>query len=345
MPRFPFRVCSSLFALTLLALNLTSAHADGDLKFADLGACKLESGKQIDSCRLGYRTFGRLNAAQSNAVLFPTWFSGTTADLTNLVGPGKDIDSTKYFVILIDALGDGISTSPSNSKTQPRMNFPAFTIRDMVTSEYRLATETLRLKHLYAVMGISMGGMQAFEWIVDYPDFMDRAVPIVGSTRGTSYDSLLWNAEADAIKSSPAWKGGNYDKNPSIPEVSILHTMNLSTPSGYNSQVPVDKFTGTYATYTGPTFDINDWLYQLEAIVRHDVAHGGSMADAAKKVKAKTLVIPSKQDHMVNPAPALEFAKLLNAKVVLLDSECGHLAPSCEGNTVSTAVATFLDAK
>ncbi len=89
-------------------------------------------------------------------------------------------DTGKYFVVTIDAIGNGVSSSPSNSKSQPRLSFPNFTIRDMVESEHRLATETFGIKHLHAVMGISMGGMQTFEWITAYPDFMDAAVPMAG---------------------------------------------------------------------------------------------------------------------------------------------------------------------
>jgi homoserine O-acetyltransferase len=331
--------------MVVLVCKGVTAHADGAQQLANLGVCKLESGQQIENCQLGYRTFGKLNAAGSNAVLFPTWFSGTTADIVGLVGAGKDVDPAKYFVIAVDALGDGVSSSPSNSKTQPRMKFPAFTIRDMVHAEYRLATETLHLKHLHAVMGISMGGMQTFEWMVDYPDFMDIAIPIVGSTRLTSHDLLLWHAEEDAIKADPGWHGGNYDKNPKMPELDILHTMNLTTPSGYNEQVPRDKFAATYAGYGSISFDINNWLYQLEAMIHHDVAHGGSMEDAARKVRAKVLVVPSQQDHMVNPEPALEFAKRIGAKVYLIHSECGHLGPNCDAGKVDPVLAAFLDGK
>jgi len=194
----------------------TSAEADGKQQLAALRNCNLDSGKEITDCKLGYRTWGELNAAGTNAVLFPTWFGGRSEDIVGLITPKGLVDPTKYFVIVVDALGDGVSSSPSNSKTQPRMAFPAFTMRDMVRAQYRLATETLHLKHLHAVVGISMGGMQTFEWMVDYPDFMDVAIPIVGSTRMTSYDLLFWNLEDELIRSDPGWHDGDYEKPPQI---------------------------------------------------------------------------------------------------------------------------------
>src|SRR5262249_54888215 len=158
---------------------------------------------------LGYRTLGKLNADKSNAILWPTWLGGRTADLLQYIGPRNVVDSEKYFVILVDSLGNGISTSPSNSSSQPNMSFPEFTIRDMVESEYRLVTEVLGLTHLHAVMGLSMGGMQTFEWAIAYPAFMDVAIPMAGSLQSTSYDKLLWTSEIDALELDPAWNNGN----------------------------------------------------------------------------------------------------------------------------------------
>src|ERR1700678_519958 len=202
---YPFARIVLTAAVVTLAICLIPALAptDGRQQFAALGNCKLDSGQEIIGCQLGYRTWGKLNADRTNAMLIPTWFTGTSAQWAGNVGTGKLVDPSKYFVVVVDALGDGVSSSPSNSKAQPRMAFPAFTTRDMVRTEYRFATETLHLRHLHAVMGVSMGGMQTFEWIVDYPDFMDLAIPIVGSTRLTSYDLLLWRAEEDAIRADP----------------------------------------------------------------------------------------------------------------------------------------------
>ena len=337
-----------LFAAALAGVlsQAQPSTTDGQQQFAELGVCKLTGGHEIAGCRLGYRTWGTLNEQRSNAVLFPTWFSGTSKDIQGSVGAANMLDPAKYFVIAVDALGDGVSSSPSNSTTQHGPDFPAFTTRDMVNAEYRLATETFHLKHLHAVMGISMGGMQTFEWIVNYPDFMDIAIPIVGSTRLTGYDLLLWHAEEDALKEDPAWQAGRYSQAPPMGEVETIHAMNLSTPANYARTHPPEKFGAEYAQYFSKgilPFDANDWLAQLEAMIHHDVAHGGSLEDAAKRVKAKVLVVVAAQDHMVNPKPALDFASLLGAKTLVLESDCGHLSPGCEAEKVNPAARAFLD--
>jgi homoserine O-acetyltransferase len=317
-------------------------------QFADLGKLRLESGLVVRHCKLGYRTLGKLNDGGSNAVLFPTWFSGRSSNLVDEVGPRKVVDDSKYFVILVDALGDGVSCSPSNSSDQPGLSFPEFTIRDMVEAEYRLATETLHLKHLHAVLGISMGGMQTFQWIVSHPEFMDLAVPIVGSPQLTSYDLFLWRTEERAIRDDPDWEGGKYTTSPKLPMVELLHEMNLATPkyrAEHISRAEFSKyFDGLQRKGIGD-FDANDWLRQMQAMIRHDIAQGGGLEDAAAKVKARVLVVAARQDHMVNPLPALKFAELLHAEILVLEGDCGHLAPGCEMDKVSPAVDAFLGGK
>jgi homoserine O-acetyltransferase/O-succinyltransferase len=155
----PMRSQLLRFATILIVLfaAASACSLDGEQNFAHLGACKLASGQQIDQCRLGYRTWGTLNAQRSNAILVSTWFTGHSSELGDLVGADAVIDPAKYFLIAVDALGNGLSSSPSNSTTQHGPAFPAFTTRDMVSAEYRLVTETLHLTRLHAVMGISMG--------------------------------------------------------------------------------------------------------------------------------------------------------------------------------------------
>ena len=320
--------------------------ADGDQQIAQLHTCKLANARQIDDCFLGYRTWGKLNEQQSNAILWPSWFSGNSNNLAAFVGADKIVDPAKFFFIAVDALGDGISSSPSNSSDQHGTHFPVFTISDMVDAEYRLATEILHLKHLHAVMGISMGGMQTFEWMVKYPGFMDLAVPIVGSPRLTSYDLMLWQAEVEAAQDDPLFQGGNYEQKPKLPLVEFIHTMNVSTPAHYARTVSREDYENQQQEYYMKgilPFDANDWVAQLEAMIHHDVANGGSMESAAKKVKARVMIVAAAQDHMVNPQPALDFAPLVHAQTLVLESDCGHLAPGCESGKMFPAVKAFLE--
>ncbi len=323
--------------------------AQGNLHFASLGDCRLESGQVIRNCRLGYRTVGKLNAAKSNAILWPTWFMGTTKDLLSFAGPGKLLNTSQYYVIFVDALGDGISSSPSNSTLQPRMSFPKFTIRDMVNAEHDLLVRELHITHVLAVMGVSMGGMQTFQWIVSYPTFMKEAVPIVGSPRLTSYDLLLWTAELHAIEEDPAWNHGNYTSQPKagMDTAADIHTLALTTPQyrvEHTAPAQFPEFLKKSEEDTRRTHDANDWIRQLQAMIADDVSapYGHSLQRAAARVRAQVLVIPSLQDHMVDPIPALNFARLIHARVFKLTSDCGHLAFSCELAGYTPVVQAFL---
>jgi homoserine O-acetyltransferase len=322
--------------------------ADAPEQFADLGDLKLQSGAVIRDFRLGYRTLGKLNDDKSNAVLWLPLLGGRTQSLLAYVGPENVVDTGKYFVILVDPIGNGISTSPSNSKVQPRMRFPRFTIRDMIESEHRLVTETLHLAHLRAVIGISMGGMQTFEWAIDYPDFVDVAIPISGSPQSTSYDKLLWTAEIEALELDPKWKEGN-GRGPMTRGFSIyseIESMNVTSPT-YRVEHTSPKDFEAFLAQTkkdgqGDAAAACDAIRQREAIMSLDIPgeYGETLEQSAKRVHAKMLVFVSPEDHMVNPEPAVDFANVLGAPVITLESACGHISSSCI--SVGSIVAKFL---
>jgi len=316
------------------------------LQFAELGDFKLENGEVIRDCRVGYRTIGTLNADKSNIILFPTWALGTTEQLLSNVGSNKLADSTKYYVILVDALGNGVSSSPSNSKLQPRMKFPRFTIRDMVNTQHELLTKVLHIDHVKAVMGISMGGMQTFQWMVSYPGFMDCAIPLMGSPRASAYDIVMMRAQLHAITTDPDWNGGNYTNNPARVAGAEFLAIILSTPDEFNrhhtrEQVSAEMDQAKFTT----GFDSNDKIRQLQAIMALNVAapFDGSMERAANAVKARALIIVALKDRAVVPKPALDFANLIHAKTLVLESDCGHIANGCEEHLVNSTVAEFLE--
>ena len=320
-----------------------AAVGDGAQQFAELGTCPLESGERIEGCRVGYRTFGKLDAARSNAILFPTYFTGTTGDIAGVV-PNKLVDTGRFYLILVDALGDGVSSSPSNSKTQPRLRFPKFTTGDMVESQTRVL-DSLGIQTLHAVMGISMGGMQAFAWGMRHPERVARVVSIVGTPQLTSQDLLLWSAELHALDSDVAYKNGEYEGRPQLRTVNDLHALMLSTPAYRAQQTSREAFPAWMAEVEKSTaFDWNDWHRQLEAMLAHDLfaPFGGSVTEAGNAWKPRALVIVAEQDHMVSPLPSKAFAAATKAELVVLEGPCGHLSPNCETAKLSGAIAAFL---
>ena len=182
------------------------SYSEGDLK--------LESGEIIKDFSISYVTHGKLNDKKSNAMLMVTAISGNHHRLDFMIGPGKALDTDKYFIVCTDAIANGLSTSPSNSKAQPRMQFPKFTLRDMVQSQYRLMKEKLGIDHVVAVVGPSMGGMQVLQWGVSHPDYMDALVAMVPLAKTPAWTVAVLEASRKAIMNDAAWKDGNYEAPP-----------------------------------------------------------------------------------------------------------------------------------
>ncbi len=341
------RVTLSLsFVLVLAGIRLWP-QCSARQQFGKLGNFRLQSGAVIQNLQLGYRVCGKLKGDGVNAVLFPAWFKGISKQLLAHIGPGRLVDDSRYYVIAIDPIGDGISTSPSNSATQPRMQFPRFTMADMVHAEHRLAVRVLHLPHVHAVIGISMGGFQSFQWAVQYPTYMDEVIPIEGSPRLTSYDLFKLRTQLAIIRESSLWDGGNYSGNPVLPGLEQFDFLTLTTPARRVERTPRGQTAALLRRVDQPSgtpFDLNDYLRVQQAIATTDVAapFGKNMIRAAAQVKARMLIIPSRQDHAVFPGPAEHFAKLIHARIYMLTGDCGHLAFVCQSDQLSRVVGRFL---
>jgi homoserine O-acetyltransferase len=336
-----------LLAAGLIFISIPARAADGDLQFAQLGQCRLESGQTIENCRVGYRTFGKLDAARDNAVLMPTWLYGRSSDLVPLFGDGSSpqhiVDTKRFFGIAIDALGDGVSSSPSNSAAQHGTAFPAFNLRDVVAAEYRVVTEVLGMHHLHAVVGLSMGGEQVFVWTVAHPDFFDLAVPILGTPRLTSYDLQVKRIMVESILADPAYQSGNYTEEPPLKLANLFGNLVVTTPEFRNQATPRDKLDEFYAMTEAPQpIDANDRLWQLRAIMTQDVVGDRPLAEVARAARPKFLVIVSAQDRLVNPQPALDWAAAAGAQVYVSQGSCAHLIMTCDAEAVSSRVRRFL---
>jgi len=310
---------------------------------AELGDVKLESGQVLKDTRVGYMTKGTLNADASNAVVVFTAL--TRASPTIMGREGKWVDESKYYVVVVDALGNGVSSSPSNSKQQPGAQFPAFTMRDMVSIHHRFLTEVLKLPKAYALLGVSYGALQVFQWAVSHPDYMRKAIAIAGTPRCSSWDLLAWKPTMDLVMMgrslgesgralvqtalAAAWVTCGYSPG--------YHVQNTKREQASQAFASMQQFVNS--------LDLEDYVSQLRAFVEHDIykEFDGSVDATAKKIKADTLVIVGATDHMLQPDAAQELAKALNAKLITITTDTGHMALLVkEGETVNQAVRSFL---
>ncbi len=335
----------SIIFLILIIFSSTLVTAQSQQQFAEIGTLELVSGELITNCKIGYRTFGKLNADSSNVIIYPTWFEGTTENVGRLIEKYRFIDTTKYFIIAIDALGNGISTSPSNYNVYKIKTFPEISIRDMVNSQYKMLTEVFNLKHIFAAVGGSLGAMQVLEWSVAYPNFISKIVAYVGTPKMSTYDLLWINAQLNIIQT---------DKHYGVTEKEIRKSLAMMmagigrTPDYIVEKVKPEDFQNYLKDFDkeySSTFTLEDYEYQLKAIMHHDIAKGfnGSMEDAANSINAKLFLIISEADLLVNPIETKRFAKLTNAKTLILNNNCGHLAVSCEIERCREEIALFLE--
>jgi homoserine O-acetyltransferase len=300
---------------------------DAKQQYASLGDFNLQNGQKIIDCKIGYRTYGKLNSEKSNVVVFLCGLANTSALLETFV-PKFIVDSTKYHVILIDALGNGVSSSPSNSIKQPRMKFPEFNVADMVETQHKVLTEKLGINHVLAVGGISMGALQTYQWAVNYPVFMDKVICIAGTTKFSSYDMLWANLALDAIQSNPQYKNGNFKREINIPSFMQILQLAYSTPDYISTKIKNEDFENWYKKSGEYTLaDWNDIVRQMQCALSYDIVESknSSLEETAKIVQAKMLVVVNKQDHAINYLASKKFAELTKAtKYIELDASYGH---------------------
>lgn len=324
----------------LFVFWIVCSFAQSDLQLVNIGDLITTNGDVINDCEVGYRTVGKLNSDRSNVVLWPTWFTGTSEDITN---PRSllynTIDTTGLYIIVVDALTNGVSSSPSNTR-----DFPMVTVRDMVNSQHLLLVNHLKIDHLFAIIGASLGGMQIFEWLVAYPDFMDKAIPINGTPKQTFFDIFVWQTQADLIIEA----GTNEEKlDFSMKRVYDIFFMNLFTPSFFVRTENPENLSAFRKEKYALMLNSKDYLGGLKAMIQQDIyKESKNYPDSIKSiVKAEVLVIISQQDHLVNPTNSIAFSKVLNCRLLELKGDCGHSAPWYEYKKIKEATSLFLKEK
>ena len=346
-----------------------------------------ESGESIPSFTLRYETYGRLNAERSNGILICHALSGDhhcagvhsihdrkPGWWNNIIGPGKPIDTNRWFVICSNCLG-GCQGSTGPSSIKPGTNrpydlsFPDVTVRDMVRAQKLLIEHELGLPSLYAVVGGSMGGMQGLQWMIEYPGFVQRVIALATTARQGAQAIAFDAVGRAAIMQDPAWREGSYEpgKGPNVglaiarmmAHITYLSDKGMDLKFGRSRHaVRVKRFdpefeVESYLRYQGQSFinrfDANTYLYITKAINRFDLyGESGRLEDAFRAVKSRCLVVGFTSDWLFTPEQNRELAHaLLRAGVPVsyaqLDMTLGHDSFLVHAPELYRLVSGFLD--
>lgn len=288
-----------------------------------------ESGKKLQNMKVGYVTQGTLNANKSNAILVTHGTSGNRLGYNIYIGPNKAFDTNKYFVIAVDAIGGGNSSSPQS--TGLGIDFPRYTIRDMVTAQHDLVTKGLGIKKLVAVGGPSMGSFQGLEWGINYPDAASGLVLIVPAPRAENTFKMIVDTMNKCIELDPAWNAGKYTQNPvqGLRCAGMVFTPWLSSDAFTSMQRTPEEYNKLLGAM-GSNFagwDAISWMWRYSASREHDIAQpfGGNLNAALAKIKAKSILLPSVTDRTLPPEGARELYRgLKDATYAEIPSIRGH---------------------
>jgi homoserine O-acetyltransferase len=363
-----------------------------ETRFLDLPKpLKLDCGRSLAPVRVAYETYGRLSPARDNVILVCHALSGdahaagiskappvaSTRDgfaaaerdtsvpkglgwWDGMIGPGKAFDTDRFFVVSTNLLG-GCSGTTGPSSIDPATGtpygsaFPVITVADMVRTE-RAVLDELGVERLAAVAGGSLGGMQAFEWSILYPDQVD-AVVAIASTHAIRPQGVAWNAIArNAIMADPDWQGGHYYGSGRKPDAGMSVARMVGHVTYLSSQSIGDKFgrrlqdtddirytvtepefqVESYLRHQGDTFvkrfDANTYLYTSRALTYFDLARQygkGMLAEALRGVRARTLLIAFSSDWLYPPEGSEEMAAALRSlgkdvELHVIDAPYGH---------------------
>ncbi len=315
-----------------------------------------ENGATLPQARVVYGTYGQLNADRSNAVLLPSHYMANLRGYEWLIGADRALDPGKLFLITSELFGNGSSSSPSNTPEPfhgPR--FPVMTIRDNVEAVHRLLTEELKITHLRAVIGFSMGAQQAFQWAVSYPDFADRIVATSGTAKTHPHGIVRLEGQIAALTADPAFENGDYKSPPK----KGLEAFGAVWAGWLYSQEWWRRELWKTNTPEGTTFekmlelnktrfraDANDYILQARTWEQHDVGKtpgfNGDVERALRSIKVPLLYMPSETDLYFPIGDArYEAAFIPGVFLVPIPSLWGHTA----GAASNPADAKFLNDK
>ncbi|PLC04686.1 hypothetical protein CY658_12715 [Variovorax sp. RO1] len=325
-----------------------------DYEIFDLGDVALQRGTTLRGAKLAYKTYGKLNADKSNVIVYPTWYSGQHYDNEWLIGPGMALDPEKYFIIVPNMLGNGLSSSPSNTPEPYNLpRFPDITLYDNVTLQHRLVTEKFGIERIALVVGWSMGAQQTNQWGCLYPDMVKRIAPFCGSAKTAPHNIVFLEGVKAALTADVAWNGGWYSAPPSkgLRAVGRVYAgWGLSQPFymqelwrelGFSS---LEDFLVGYWEGFFLQKDANNLLAMLWSWQHGDISDNpvfkGDIKKALGAIQARAIVMPAERDLYFPVADnEWEVSHMPNAECRPIPGVWGHFA----GGGSSPVDTRFID--
>ena len=358
---------------------------------------RLFSGKVLPEVKVGWESYGELNAEKDNVILITHYFSGSSHAAGKyqesdeqpgywdaIIGPGKPIDTSKYFVISVDSLANlsayddnVITTGPATINPETNkpygLDFPVVTIRDFVNVQ-KAVLESLGISKLHAVIGPSMGSMQAIDWASAYPDWVPRMVSVIGSGQSDAWTTAALEHWARPIRLDKNWKDGSYTRE-TAPVEGLVSSLMLITqqalhPGFFNQQgnaisykplesAPLEDIRQSHSIVSwleqrarsrADKMDANHLLYLVRACQLFVAGHNGSLQEGLSSIKAKTLFMPAANDLLLMPYLSTRTFEQLreagkNSHYVELQGNLGHLEGVLDIQEQGEQLKSFLNDK
>jgi homoserine O-acetyltransferase len=300
---------------------------------------EFENGSVLPELRVAYETYGELNPGRDNAILLVHGTGGGRHAFDPLIGPGKTFDTDKNFVITVDAIGGGGSSSPKDGLGQ---DFPRYTIRDMTAAQHALVTRGLELTTLRAVGGSSMGSFVSLEWGVHHPEMVRSLILLVPSPKAEANFRMTVDLMTSVIALDPKWQGGRYTHNPveGLRLAGMLYYPWVVSAS-YLDHLPAKALAKEVdeAAQSFGNWDANSLVLRYAASRAHDISapFGGDMAVALAQITAPTLILPSATDRLLGLEGARRIREgVKSATYAEIPTELGHRAARLAPGTTET---------
>lgn len=312
-----------------------------DYEIFELGDVVLQSAATLRGAELAYKTYGTLSARKDNVIVYPTWYSGQHYENEWLIGEGMALDPNKYFIIIPNMFGNGLSTSPSNAPSPyDRGRFPGVTLYDNVRQQHRLVTEKFGIEKVALVVGWSMGAQQAYQWGALYSDMVARIAPFCGSARTSRHNFVFLEGVKAALTADDAYQGGWYEKQPTkgLRAMARVYAGWGFSQAFYREKLDLklgfasleDFLIGFWEGLFLPR-DANNLLAMLWTWQKGDISgnelYGGDFEKALGAIKARAIVMPSQTDLYFPPEDnEYEVRHMPNAECRPIPSVWGHTA-------------------